>query len=253
MKIFVFLIVLTFISTFHIRESDDNIFWVNVPVDKEDIQQFLTPDLLPSIYNDKAWISIMLFNIYSIKTNVSGFWVEVPMTTGLTNKISVLVETKKGEKGYLILSMDFDSGIIGTIKSIGCGKTEIGVICETCKSLNNDHSNTQWITKHGYMMTASYKVNESEYENLEFAKFVSNRPFKFEKDSNSKTYFYQQAGKDSKSNFDFKSINVTNVQSNILNRRFGLVSKYEENLCKNNVCFWSNHLVFEDDGAVEYK
>lgn len=253
LKAFIILFSIFYINSFHIRESDDNILWVNIPVEVNDIKQFLTPDLQPSIYNEKAWISVMLFNINSIKTNVSGFWVEVPMTTGLTTKISLLVETAKGEMGYLILSMDFDSGFIGTLKALGCSKTEIGVICEVCKSLQLDHSNTTWVSKHGHMLTAAYNVNESKYENSDFAKFIAYRPYKFEKDSNSKTYFYKQAGKDSKRNFEFKSINMTNIQSNILTKRFGILSKYEENLCRDNICFWSNYLVFEDDGAVEYK
>ena len=235
-----------------IRETDDNLLWINVPVNVKDINKFLTPGLIPSIYQDKAWISILLFNIVSIESQIFGRWINLPLSKGLTTKVSLLVETQNGEKGYLLLSLDVESGFAGAIKSFGCSQTQLGVICETTKKIDLNPSKFTWITDQDYYVKGSYNIKSESFENKEFSKFIIDRPFKFESEKG-KTYFSPQEDKENPKNFEVNTIEFTNISSNILNKRFGIPNFYENDLCKNNICFWGNYLQFQDHAVKEYK
>lgn len=250
LSIFFILIFETYSYT--IREIDNNILWINVPVDADEIKSFMTPELKPSIYNNKAWISIKLYNVASIKSNTLGVWIDMPFSTGLTATISILVETNFDEKGYLLLSYDANSGITGTIRTLSCINYQVGVKCETAKTINLDNRNMIWISKNSEYIRLKYETS-SMYDDSDFIRFIMDRPHKFEKNAMNETYVNYQKEKENPNNYIIKSIDLKSLSSNILFKKLGIKDIYDKDMCTNNTCFWSNFYQVDDEEMVEYK
>ena len=237
----------SFVSVFdlHIRETDRNILWINIPIAPSEMQSLLPSNLKPSIYNGQAWFSVMLFNIESVETKIFGYWVNMPMTDGLTTKVSALVETENKEVGYAIISLDAEPGVKGNIKKMGCSGTQVGVICDVADILTLASNDVQWKTKQNAVVKGSYNISHNTpYQDKAFRDFVLNRPFKFEFDSNKNLFFNPQEGKEAVRNYEIREITNSYLTSDILNKRWNINSAVEASICKNNECFWSDWFRF---------
>lgn len=243
------------ISTYTIREIDNNILWINVPVDVNELKQFMTPELKPSTYNNFGWILVKVYNVASIKSSALGslgVWIDMPFSTGLTATFSILVETNFGEKGYLLLSYDANSGITGTIRTLSCLNYQIGVKCETAKTITLDSKNLVWVSKNNDFMKLSYQIKDKN-EDSNFVDFILNRQHKFTKNSLNETFVNYQKEKENPNNKILKSIEVNNFSSNIITKKLGLNEKFDKEICKDNTCFWSNFYQLDDEELVEYR
>ncbi|CAE7577075.1 PARP10 [Symbiodinium sp. CCMP2592] len=114
-----------------VRETETPLISVHFPMEPEDMQKVLGERLEPDVYDGKAYIQVSQFYISKLEM----FGVVPSLMSSWCMRISAYVKLKNsqppGEKGYVILSADFDSSISGTIMTSGCKKSQLGTMCGT--------------------------------------------------------------------------------------------------------------------------
>jgi len=119
-------------SSLTVREQETPLVSIHFEMDPEEMQKMLGDRLEPDLYDGKAFIQVSVFYISSL-------WMKLPvvsftpsMMSSWCMRISAYVKMKETEeKGYVILSADFEDSISGGIMTNGCKKSQLGTMCGT--------------------------------------------------------------------------------------------------------------------------
>ena len=119
-----------------VNESDANLYFYAVPVPPVVMQEWLNDDLRPSLFNESAWVVVNPYSLVGIAEKFAGKYIRVPGVVGPIVKTFAAVEFSNGSHpGYMVLNMDFGTGISDWMQTEGCKSTQKGVDCEQAKHL----------------------------------------------------------------------------------------------------------------------
>lgn len=152
-----------------VRETETPLVSIHFSMKPAEMQKMLGDRLVPDVYDGKAFIQVSMFYITTLE--MSTFLGFVPsLMSSWCMRISAYVKMKdSGEKGYVILSADFESSFFGKIMTSGCKSSQLGTMCGTV-ALNR--------TKMSYGQLFSVKQDGNEILHLAAQLGnVSNTPF----------------------------------------------------------------------------
>jgi hypothetical protein len=120
----------------NVRERHSRALYINIPVSLDAVRRFILQPCLCDMFEDSCWISLVVDDLDVLESHsVSGIF----FTTGMQGwmvKTNLLVRCKVptwssehvGEveevPGYQILSLDFENGVGGNIKTLGARVTQ---------------------------------------------------------------------------------------------------------------------------------
>ena len=104
-----------------VRETETPLVSIHFSIKPSEMQKMLGDRLVPDVYDGKAFIQVSMFYITTLE--MQSFLGFVPsLMSSWCMRISAYVKMKdSGEKGYVILSADFESSISGKIMTSACG------------------------------------------------------------------------------------------------------------------------------------
>ena len=227
-----------------IEESDKDMLYCNFPVSPENLQSYLNPKLQPELYDGQAWVTAMIFQVASLKlqTPLGKIW--LGGGSELFKLTTNVVRRETGDKGYLLMNLDFPSSAEGWIQKMGCSATQPGVKCG---------ASTADLQKTGAKLQSSYDEVTfdvdfqvtSEHEDPKFLQYVINRPYKVLQDGpEGLVRMAQQEGKASPGNYQAYRMKVHSLVSSVFAKRWPSL-KVDESLTSAR-CFWADQLVFVD-------
>lgn len=201
----------------NVKERHSRALYINIPISHEHIEKLLGFNCIPDKYNDICWISIVVDDLdrLEIYGPLSGHFYYSGLC-GWMCKTNLLVKRSVPDfngsswnvSGYQILTLDFESGIGGLIKSLGAKATQkiptylsrfittVGKSGQSSNSILNDKD--------------SYRCNMDDLERLnlisvkgkfdknvskemrKFMSFVVNRPHKFLKQVGNDVVLYHE-------------------------------------------------------------
>ncbi|CAE6913054.1 unnamed protein product [Symbiodinium natans] len=226
--------------------------YCNFPVDAGNLQSYLSPKLKPELFEGKAWVTAMIFNVESLKLETIFGKVAIGGGSELLKLTTNVVRADNGDKGYLLMNLDFPSGAQGWVQKltskIGCSATQPGVKCG---------STTAVLAKSG---SAHLEESDESYDGVTYdvAFEVINRPYKVLQDGpQGVVRVAHQEGKDAPSNYrGYKgfvgscgnvwlvTVNVESLFSSVFAKRWPDL-KVDESFASAH-CFWADQLVFVD-------
>jgi len=114
-----------------VRETETPLVSIHFSIKPSEMQKMLGDRLVPDVYDGKAFIQVSMFYITTLE--MQSFLGFVPsLMSSWCMRISAYVKMKdSGEKGYVILSADFESSISGKIMTSGCKSSQLGTLCGT--------------------------------------------------------------------------------------------------------------------------
>lgn len=112
-----------------VRERHVRAIYINVPVEPAMLSQLLIPPAVPDLFGGKAWISVVVDDLFKLQIPVGSSFATVPLLNGWMMKLNALVRcpVEKGGvpvSGYQILTIDFESGFGGGTKQRGAMDTQ---------------------------------------------------------------------------------------------------------------------------------
>lgn len=225
-----------------IEESDKDMLYCNFPVSPENLQSYLNPKLQPELYEGQAWVTAMIFQVASLKlkTPLGKIW--LAGGSELFKLSTNVVRRETGDKGYLLMNLDFPSSAEGW--RMGCSATQPGVKCG---------ASTADLQKTGAHLASSYDEVTfdvdfqvtSEHEDPKFLQYVINRPYKVLQDGpEGLVRMAHQEGKASPGNYQAYRMKVHSLVSSVFAKRWPSL-KVDESLTFAR-CFWADQLVFVD-------
>eukprot|EP00760_Papus_ankaliazontas_P004358 PhM_4_TR11829/c0_g1_i1/m.7948 len=256
-----------------IRETDSNIFSYNIRVNATLLQSVLPPQLKPDMYDGSAWLTYNTFRIERIEvpTPIFGGWsTMMAIPTWVTKTYIPVYHTSAADRGYLLLTMDFEPSFTGIIQQLGCSGTQKGVQCNKAENFVVDTptsppsflSTKMEGNNMFYNFTGSYVATNSSYLTppADFVAWLVNRTNKYELGDGQHPTFSSQSGRDDPLNYQGAVSIVTDVEgagfsTNILTTRVPQLAPVEvpENLmsaCHRNqgrgFCFTAPYLLFVD-------
>eukprot|EP00164_Ancoracysta_twista_P030006 GFYU01061024.1.p1 GENE.GFYU01061024.1~~GFYU01061024.1.p1 ORF type:complete len:185 (+),score=55.11 GFYU01061024.1:268-822(+) len=143
MSTLLLLSVVTFAAAVTVRETETPLLSIHRPIDPDRMQSMLGDKLVPDVYDGQAYIQVSVFDITHLETQIPIIGFVGTGTTSWCLRVSAYVKNKvTGEKGYVILSADFDHSIGGHIMTTGCKHSQLGTDCGTVKvqHQSSDHS-----------------------------------------------------------------------------------------------------------------
>jgi hypothetical protein len=192
----------------NVRERHSRALYINIPIKKSLVECFTLFPCECDTFDNSTWLSIVIDDLDSLESHLGGgiFFNVSNQMRGWMCKVNLLVkgavpilntiDTKEVVSGYQILSLDFEEGWGGDIKRLGAIYTQavpttISQFVVT-SGLSGSSINYDLIHEEKYstemtnpkdsssLVVVSGKLNSSlSVEQLEFAKFVTNRPHKF--------------------------------------------------------------------------
>lgn len=118
-------------SRMTVRETETPLVSIHFPMEPAELQKMLGERLVPDVYDGKAFIQVSMFYISTLEMHtLVGFVPSLMMSWCM--RISAYVKAKDSrEKGYVILSADFQSSFFGKIMTSGCKRSQLGTMCGT--------------------------------------------------------------------------------------------------------------------------
>ncbi|CAJ1364027.1 unnamed protein product [Effrenium voratum] len=167
------------VAALPIEETDTNLIYCNFPVEPEVLANYLNGDkLMPDLYEGKAWVSLMVFNLESLK--LQSPLGKIPMGGGGEMvKLSTYVRTKDSasKAGYLMLDLDFPQGARGWMQRAGCSFTQKGLHCgEVEVQVSANLTSVFASSSDGASLSAEFEVLEEE--DAKFLEYIIYRPYK---------------------------------------------------------------------------
>ena len=117
----------------NVKEKHSRALYINIPISHEYIEKLLGSNCIPDKYNDMCWISIVIddLDMLEIYGPISGHYYNSGLY-GWMCKTNLLVNRMVPDfngstwsvSGYQILTLDFESGIGGSIKAMGAKATQ---------------------------------------------------------------------------------------------------------------------------------
>lgn len=200
-----------FNPSINVRERHIHAIYINIPINKQQLQSFTCLPCECDEYNQINYISIILDDLDTLESYFNGIYINLSnYIRGWMCKVNILVKcevpvlySNRNEivSGYQIISLDFEKGLSGELKKFGALKTQIiptvtstfrmtsGIsglainyplrnnekyIAEMISNENENNINENHLVK----LVGKLNTNLSS-EQLNFAKFVINRPHKF--------------------------------------------------------------------------
>lgn len=112
-----------------IEELDKDMLYCNFPVEPQNLQKYLNPKLEPELFEGKAWVTAMIFEVESLKLMTPLGKLPLGGGSELLKLTTSVVRKDTGDKGYLLMNLDFPSSAQGWVQKLGCSATQPGVNC----------------------------------------------------------------------------------------------------------------------------
>uniref|UniRef100_A0A0G4G0G2 Uncharacterized protein n=1 Tax=Chromera velia CCMP2878 TaxID=1169474 RepID=A0A0G4G0G2_9ALVE len=243
-----------------VRETDGDLLYLNFPVSLEKMRAFLDPKLEPETFKGTAWATAVIFKVTKLEMDTALGWVSLPSGSTL---VKLQTYVKQGDKkGYLLMNLDFPSGISGWTQKIGCQQREKGASCGTSdttrgsKGGNKRFEVVRCKEPYAFENFVEYEVTEEE-EDKEFLEFVLSRPFKIEQEKKggvkgTVVRVGAQEGKDDPSLIQGKRVKLTKLNWLQFQKKWPFL-EVDETTMANTVAFLSDRLVFIDNEAEPVK
>jgi len=114
-----------------VRERHVRALYINIPVRPDVLRSMLLPPAEPDIFNDSAWISVVVDDLFKFEAPVGPAFMAVPFMNSWMMKVNALIKCAPHPEaevlhGYQILSLDFEQtrGLSGWIKKQGARATQ---------------------------------------------------------------------------------------------------------------------------------
>lgn len=168
----------------NVRERHTGALYISVPVSEADVAALLTPPLVPDTYGGHAWASLLVDDLDKLEYYVPRVGFVNTHTSGWMDKLNLFVrDPATGQRGYLITTIDFESGFTGFIRSKGA------IATQKIPSSTGAYAVTQNATS----VTASVRLDDAPKTHLQlsatllpletrddnFVNFVTNRTTKY--------------------------------------------------------------------------
>ena len=226
-----------------IQESDKDMLYCNFPVEPSNLQSYLNPKLQPELYAGKAWVTAMIFQVESLKLQTPLGQIPLGGGSELFKLTTNVVRKETGDKGYLLMNLDFPSSAQGWVQKMGCSATQPGVKCGA-STAQLDKGSAHLTSYDQVTFDAKFEVT-IEQEDPEFLQYVINRPYKVLQDGvQGEVRVARQEGKAVASNYQAYSMRVQSLVSSVFAKRYPTL-KVDESQAASR-CFWSKQLVFVD-------
>ena len=227
-----------------IEETDKDMLYCNFEVEPEHLEAYLNEKLEPELYEGKAWVTAMMFELSTLKlvTPLGKF----PLGGGseLFKLTTNVVRRDTGEKGYLLMNLDFPSGAQGWLQKIGCSATQPGVDCGASTSVL-EKSTAQLSAYDDATFEVDFQVTSTP-EDPRFLHYVIDRPLKvLQQGVRGVVRVAEQEGKEAKSNYKGYVVKVKSLKSSVFATRWPAFEVNESAFR----CFWAQQLVFVDHDA----
>jgi len=248
-------------SRMTVRETETPLVSIHFSMKPAEMQKMLGDRLVPDVYDGKAFIQVSMFYITTLE--MSTFLGFVPsLMSSWCMRISAYVKMKdSGEKGYVILSADFESSISGKIMTSGCKSSQLGTMCGTV-AVNR--------TKTSYGQSFSVKQDGNEIlrlaaqlgnvSNTPFFNWANERYVRFQLRADKKTLKRGTQPKDTKiweGNYQVKLAPgaIDPIRSRVFQTKFaGTGWEYIDDPvpepCGQGWCFFSSKAAFVDNEAT---
>lgn len=202
----------------NVRERHNHAIYINIPLNKQQLEVFTLLPCECEEYNEVCWLSIVIDDLCILEAYFNGTFINLSnFMKGWMCKLNLLVKcevpienfnNKQVVSGYQIFTLDFEKGLGCNLKKYGALTTQIVPTEVSTFRISSGNSgsteNYPLITGETYsaeMYNTSTNNNNNPLlvklvgrlnsnlssEQLNFAKFVINRPHKF---------LYQNYGKD---------------------------------------------------------
>mmetsp|Transcript_43980 Transcript_43980/g.110858 ORF Transcript_43980/g.110858 Transcript_43980/m.110858 type:complete len:265 (+) Transcript_43980:53-847(+) len=235
-------------SSIDVLETDSGLLFINIPMHNETLRNFIHPSVEVDTFNGSGWVTLMVYHIDSLKGKLLGHWVPLGGAGMLVKTVTYVTHGDK--KGYLILSMDFDSSIMGGIESLGCKATQKGVLCRHANEIKLTKEHVTLSSTEGATITGSFSISNQSAPSDLLTWFIK-RDFKFLQDG-SHVSMTPSLGK-SGAKVTCPSVGATvqsagvGIGSTLLSTRFGWTEEQQVDICANGECFFSHGCVFVDE------
>ena len=230
-----------------IEESDKDMLYCNFPVEPSNLQSYLNPKLQPELYDGKAWVTAMIFQVASLKLQTPLGKIPLGGGSELFKLTTNVVRNQTGDKGYLLMNLDFPSSAQGWVQKMGCSATQPGVQCGASTAELEKSGSAHLRSYDQVTFDVDFQVT-SEHEDSNFLQYVINRPYKALQDGfRGVVRMAHQEGKAAASNYQGYRIKVRSLVTSVFAKRWPSL-KVEETVTAAR-CFWAKQLVFvEHDG-----
>ena len=228
-----------------IEETDKEILYCNFEVPQEQLQAYLNPMLEPALYEGKAWVTAMMFELSSLKLVTPLGKVPLGGGSELFKLTRNVVRKDTGDKGYLLMNLDFPSGAQGWVQKMGCSATQPGVDCGASTSELQKSGTAHLSSYDGATFDVDFQVTSTP-EDYGFLQYVINRPWKvLQQGVRGVVRAARQDGRAAGINYGAYRVEVKSLTSSVFATRWPSF-KVDESSAR---CFWAEELLFEDHDA----
>eukprot|EP01065_Artemidia_motanka_P045833 TRINITY_DN6813_c0_g1_i1.p1 TRINITY_DN6813_c0_g1~~TRINITY_DN6813_c0_g1_i1.p1 ORF type:complete len:273 (+),score=89.73 TRINITY_DN6813_c0_g1_i1:64-819(+) len=235
-------------SAIPIRETDGSQVFLSLPVPPEAMNEYLNPQLQPTIFRGSAWLVVNFFTIVKLEVDklipVPGLSDKHPAFSQKT--ILLVHEANSTEPAYVILDMDFAPGFIDIFETLGCGVTQKGVHCRYAKHLHWDNQSVAMDAHDGVSVSASY--SETGVADPALVNFVIGTQTRYMQDGK-KGKVTQVKQADRKYDLkEAKALKMGPVSTNVLEKRLPWAAGSAGKWCGTDgaACFTIPHMQFVD-------
>ncbi|CAE7357959.1 unnamed protein product [Symbiodinium natans] len=236
-------------SRITVRETETPLISIHQPMDPEDMQKMLGDHLVPDVYDGKAFIQVSVFDLS--KLEIAGFLPSFMSSWCL--RVSAYVKMKdSGEKGYMILSADFEDTISGMFMTRGCKSSQLGTLCGTIAVKHTDEGDSKMFTvSEGGEPILHFAAQLGGVSNTAFFNWANERYVRFRLSDDKKTLL---RGEQEDKTWDGNhQVQTDAFHSAIFNTKF---AKYQwgyldevTDACRKGYCFFSEKAGFVDHEA----
>ena len=237
-----------------VRETETPLVSVHFPMDPEDMQKMLGDRLEPDVYEGKAYIQVSQFYISKLEM----FGVLPSLMSAWCMRISAYVKMKdSGEKGYVILSADFDSSFSGSIMTNGCKKSQLGTACGTIAANQTQEGDGQVFTVvQDKTLLLRLSAQQVPVSNEAFFNWANQRYVRFQLSEDKKELRRGTQPTEEKTwegNYELKSFGAMPFISEVFQTKYagygwGYLDATSDP-CQKGLCFFSKKAVFLDNNA----
>ena len=226
-----------------IEEADKDMLYCNFPVEPSNLQSYLNPKLQPELYEGKAWVTAMIFEVASLKLKTPLGKIPLGGGSELFKLTTNVVRKTTGDKGYLLMNLDFPSSAQGWIEKMGCSATQPGVQCGATTA-DLEKSGSAHVASYDHVTFDVEFEMTSEPEDSEFLQYIINRPYKVLQDAQGVARVARQDGKDAPGNYRGYRLKLQSLVSSVFAKRWPKLHVEESQAAAR--CFWSDQLIFVD-------
>eukprot|EP00438_Fugacium_kawagutii_P032361 Skav234864 [mRNA] locus=scaffold840:245697:246458:- [translate_table: standard] len=206
--------------------------YCNFPVEPENLEKYLNPKLEPELFEGKAWVTAMIFEVESLKLMTPLGKLPLGGGSELLKLTTSVVRKDTGDKGYLLMNLDFPSSAQGWVQKLGCSATQPGVSCGASTVELDKRGSAQLSAAYD---DATFEVHfevTSQPEDPKFLQYLINRPYKVLQDGDQGVVrVAHQEGRADSSNYQGHQLQVEELTSSVFGKRWPSLA-VEESLAK---------------------